>query len=71
LKIFDVQGKEVAAVANEIREEEMVTMRWNAQVMSSGSYFCSLTAVIYLKTKNLIAQKEKLISAGDPTRLDR
>ncbi len=44
LKIYDVLGREVATLVNEVKELGNYSVQWNAAQYSSGIYFCRLTA---------------------------
>jgi hypothetical protein len=42
LKIFDVLGRQVATLANEIRMPGSYTVTWDGSDFSSGIYLCRL-----------------------------
>jgi spore germination protein YaaH len=44
LKIFDVLGREVATLANEMRSAGVHSIRWDASSLPSGVYFYRLRA---------------------------
>jgi hypothetical protein len=57
LKIFDIQGKEIATLVNGVQGAGEHTVTWNAQAIPSGAYFYRLTAGDRSETKKLILQK--------------
>jgi subtilisin family serine protease len=44
LKVYDVLGREVATLVNEVREPGMHTVQWNAAGLASGVYFYRIQA---------------------------
>jgi hypothetical protein len=44
LKVFDVLGKEVATLVNEVKQPGEYNIEWNAENMASGLYTGILTA---------------------------
>ena len=54
IKIFDVIGREVAAIVNEELSEGSYTRQWNAQRISSGVYFYRIRAGNFVETKKMI-----------------
>jgi hypothetical protein len=44
LKVFDVLGRDVATLVNEVRQPGVYTVRWDASSFPSGVYFYSLQA---------------------------
>ena len=57
LKVYDVVGREVATLVNEVRPAGAYTVRWDASSLSSGAYLYRLTAGDRTETKKLILQK--------------
>ena len=57
LRIFDVEGREVATIASGEFQPGSYSIRWNAAGMSSGVYFCRLQAGPYVNTKKLVFLK--------------
>jgi hypothetical protein len=57
LKIFDVQGREVATLVNGIQGKGEHTVIWNARSVPSGAYLYRLTAGDRTETRKLIVQK--------------
>ena len=44
LKVFDVLGREISALVNEVRPAGVYTVRWDASMFASGVYYCVLHA---------------------------
>ncbi len=57
LKIFDVLGREIQNLVNEVKSPGQYTVTFNGQKVSSGIYFYSLHAGSFLETKKLILLK--------------
>lgn len=57
LKVFDLLGKEVAALINEERPAGSYTVEFNASNLSSGIYFYRLQAGSYIETKKMLLLK--------------
>ncbi len=57
LKVFDILGKEVAELVNEIKEAGNYTVTFNASELPSGIYFYTLTSGNFIATKKLIFLK--------------
>ena len=57
LKVFDVLGREVATLVNEMRSPGTYTARWDASSFPSGVYFCRLSAHDYVETKKMALLK--------------
>jgi hypothetical protein len=57
LKIFDVLGREVAALVNEVRPAGTYKLRWDASSLPSGVYFYQLRTSQFVQTKKLILTK--------------
>ncbi len=57
LKIYDVLGKEVAELVNEIKEAGSYAVTFNASELPSGIYFYTLTADSFMGTKKLLLLK--------------
>ena len=54
LKVFDVLGREVTSLVNEVKQPGTYAVRWNASELGSGVYFYRLQAREYQQTKNLV-----------------
>jgi hypothetical protein len=54
LKIFDVLGRNVATVVNEVLPAGNYSRQWNAASVPSGVYFYRLTAGPFSETKKLL-----------------
>ncbi len=57
LKIYDLLGKEIAALVNEEQRAGKHQINFNAKELSSGTYFYKLTAGDYSKTAKLLLLK--------------
>jgi GH18 family chitinase len=62
IKIYDVFGKEVAALVNEIKQPGEYEIEWNPSTnlgkrLSSGVYFCRIQASDFVSTKKLLFLK--------------
>lgn len=57
LKIYDLLGKEVASLADEIKSPGIHTHNWNASNFPSGMYFYRLSAGNFSGTKKLLLLK--------------
>jgi hypothetical protein len=57
LKVFDILGKEVAALVNETKEAGSYKATFNASTLSSGVYFNTLKAGNFISTKKMMYLK--------------
>jgi photosystem II stability/assembly factor-like uncharacterized protein len=57
LKIYDILGKEVAALVNEQLQPGTYEIEWNASSFSSGVYFYKLTSGVFTDTKRMLLIK--------------
>ena len=57
LKVYDILGKEVAVLIDEVKEAGNYSHKWNAAGLPSGIYFCKLHAGSNTATKKLILAK--------------
>jgi hypothetical protein len=57
LKIFDILGREVATLANEVHQPGTYTVRWDASQYPSGVYFYRLEAGDFRATRKLMVLK--------------
>lgn len=57
LKVFDISGKEVAALVNEKQNAGTYTVTFDASGLSSGTYFYRLTTNDFSETKKMILTK--------------
>jgi Secretion system C-terminal sorting domain len=44
LRVYDILGREVANLVNEVKQPGVHTVRWEARGVASGVYFCRLEA---------------------------
>lgn len=57
LKVFDVLGKEVAVLINEVRNAGSYSVDWNASVYNSGVYFYKLESNGFSETRRMLLVK--------------
>jgi serine protease len=57
LKIFDVLGREIATLVNELRPAGVYTIRWDASSLPSGVYFYRLRAGDFVETRKMVFAK--------------
>ncbi|MFH0990261.1 MAG: T9SS type A sorting domain-containing protein [bacterium] len=57
LSIFDITGKEVTSLVNEVQEAGHYLVHFNATMLSSGTYLYRLQAGSYISTKKMILMK--------------
>ena len=57
LKVFDVLGREISTLVNELRPAGTYMIRWNASSLPSGVYFYRLRAGDFVQTKKLVFAK--------------
>lgn len=57
VKVYDVLGKEVATLVNEVREAGTYGTTWNAAGFGSGMYFCRMQAGSFTATTKMILMK--------------
>ncbi|NWF90887.1 MAG: T9SS type A sorting domain-containing protein [Ignavibacteriaceae bacterium] len=57
LKVYDILGNEVATLVDEYKEAGTYEVEFNANKLSSGTYFYRLTAGDFTETKKLILLK--------------
>jgi hypothetical protein len=54
LKVYDVLGKEVATLVNELKSPGEYSVRFNASRLASGVYYYRLQAGGFSETKKLL-----------------
>jgi hypothetical protein len=57
MKVFDVLGKEVATLVNEVKPAGSYSVTWNAAGLGSGMYFCKMQSGSFTATKKMILVK--------------
>jgi len=56
-EVYDVLGREVAVLVNEVKNAGTYSIQWNALQFSSGLYLAKMTAGSYSSTKKLLLMK--------------
>ncbi len=57
LVIFDLLGREVRVLANETKAPGSYEIRFDATGLSSGTYFCRLTAADFVSTRRIVLMR--------------
>ncbi|HAP34958.1 MAG TPA: hypothetical protein DCQ28_03095 [Bacteroidetes bacterium] len=57
LKVFDILGKEVATLVNQVQQQGHYTVRFNGTALSSGMYFYRIQTGSYISVKRMILIK--------------
>jgi hypothetical protein len=57
LKVYDVVGREVASLVNDVKEAGSYSVQFDASHLSSGIYFCTIKAGNFTETKKLTLMK--------------
>jgi len=57
VKVYNITGKEVASLVNEVREPGQYSVNFNAEKLSSGVYFYKITAGKYSSVRKMILIK--------------
>jgi Tol biopolymer transport system component len=57
VRIFDVLGREVATLVNEVRTAGVYTVRWDASSFPSGVYYYRLQAGAFVDSKKMVLMK--------------
>ncbi len=57
LKVYDILGRELATLVNEVRQPGLYSTEWNSTGKPSGVYFYRLTAGSFSETKKMILLK--------------
>jgi hypothetical protein len=57
LNVYDVLGREVGTVVNEVKAPGTYTVQWNGSGVSSGVYFHRLQTGSFVQTKRLLLLK--------------
>ena len=57
LRVFDVLGREVAILVNEVKQAGGYTVQWDASGFASGVYFYQLKTNQFIQTKKMILAK--------------
>ncbi len=57
VKVYNITGKEVASLVNEVKEPGQYSVNFNAEKLSSGVYFYKITAGKYSSVRKMILIK--------------
>ena len=57
VKVYDVMGREVATLVNEVKEPGTYTVQFSGSGLASGVYFYRLQAGTYVETRKLLLLK--------------
>jgi hypothetical protein len=57
VKVFDVLGREVATLVNEVKEPGTYSVTFNGSGLASGVYFCRLASPFYAQTQKIVLVK--------------
>jgi hypothetical protein len=57
LKVFDVLGREIATLVDEVQEAGVRSVEWDASLVASGMYFCRLQAGGFRDTRKMLLTK--------------
>ncbi len=54
LSVFDIGGKEVASLANEVKRQGSYSLKWDASALPSGVYFCRIQSGMQAQTIKMV-----------------
>jgi hypothetical protein len=57
IKVYDLLGREVATLVNEVKQAGSYPVEWNAAALNSGVYFCKMQTGSFDATKKMILMK--------------
>jgi len=57
LAVYDLLGREVTTLVNEVTQPGVYSVQWNAAGFPSGVYFCRLQAGLFTETKKLVLMR--------------
>jgi hypothetical protein len=57
LRVYDLLGREVETLVNEVKQPGVYTVPWDASNVPSGVYFYQLRAGAYAESKKLVVLK--------------
>ncbi len=57
IKLYDINGREVETVVNEVKRAGNYTVKFNASLLSSGIYFYKIIAGSFIQTKKMVLIK--------------
>jgi len=57
LKVFDILGRDVATLVNEVKQPGTYSVQWHASGVASGVYFCRLQAGQFSAMKKMVLMR--------------
>jgi hypothetical protein len=57
LQVFDVLGREISTLVNEVRPAGVYTVRWDASSLPSGVYYYRIQAGAFVDSKKMVLMK--------------
>ena len=57
ITVYDINGKEIANLANSMHEPGFYEVTFNAATLSSGTYFCIMKSGEFVVTRKLVVVK--------------
>ncbi|MCX7984300.1 MAG: T9SS type A sorting domain-containing protein [Bacteroidetes bacterium] len=57
IKVFDILGREIATIVNEVKQPGTYTVAWNATGFTSGVYFYKMQAGNFTDIKKMVLLK--------------
>jgi hypothetical protein len=57
VKVYDVMGREVATLVNEVKEPGTYTVQFSGSGLASGVYFYRLSAGQYVECRKMVVMK--------------
>jgi hypothetical protein len=57
LKVYDILGREVATLVDQVRTAGSYSVTFNASTLASGIYFYRMTAGNFIQTKRMLLLK--------------
>jgi hypothetical protein len=58
LKVYDLAGKEVASLVNEVKDAGYYSVTFDAKNLSSGTYFYKLSTDKFSDVKKMVVHKQ-------------
>jgi hypothetical protein len=57
VEVYDILGRKVATLLNEVKEAGTYSLTWNAADLPSGMYYCRMSAGSFTATKTMLLMK--------------